>query len=199
MLNQIFRFAKRKGYISDPPVIAIPSSRQNSRPDISETEWRTLYTYLRKYVKEAQDKRRHRERFYLQHYILILANSGIRVGEARHLRWRDISSTKTLSGQKRLIFTVRGTDRKKSRPHTARKAKRRRFFVWHGKGGAGCARGNSAAEPGKFFVCGKAALRRQLVDEAWYKLRQLRGHFLFGQACLFRQSLNNGRTKRRSE
>jgi integrase len=39
---------------------------------------------------------------------LILANSGIRVGEARHLRWRDISSTKTLSGQKRLIFTVRG-------------------------------------------------------------------------------------------
>ena len=108
VLNQIFRFAKRKGYISDPPVIAIPSSRQNSRPDISETEWRTLYTYLRKYVKEAQDKRRYRERFYLQHYILILANSGIRVGEARHLRWRDISSTKTLSGQKRLIFTVRG-------------------------------------------------------------------------------------------
>jgi integrase len=93
VLNQIFRFAKRKGYISDPPVIAIPLSRQNSPPDISETEWRTLYTYLRKYVKEAQDKRRYRERFYLQHYILILANSGIRVGEARHLRWRDISST----------------------------------------------------------------------------------------------------------
>ena len=96
MLNQIFRFAKRKGYISDPPAIAIPPSRQNSRADIPETEWRTLYTYLRRYVKEAQDKR-YRERFYLQHYILILANSGIRVGEARHLRWRDISSTKTLS------------------------------------------------------------------------------------------------------
>jgi integrase len=82
-------------------------SRQNSRADIPEVEWRTLYTYLRRYVKEAQDKRRYRERYYLQHYILILANSGIRVGEARHLRWRDISSTKTLSGQKRLIFTVR--------------------------------------------------------------------------------------------
>jgi len=74
---QIFRFAKRKGYISDPPVIAIPAS-QTSRPDISETEWRTLYTYLRKYVKEAQDKKRHRERFYLQHYILILARDSCR-------------------------------------------------------------------------------------------------------------------------
>ena len=30
VLNQIFCFAKRK----DPPAIAIPSSRQNSRPDI---------------------------------------------------------------------------------------------------------------------------------------------------------------------
>jgi hypothetical protein len=30
VLNQIFRFAKRKGYISDPPVIGIPPSRQNS-------------------------------------------------------------------------------------------------------------------------------------------------------------------------
>ena len=108
VLNQIFRFAKREGYISDLPEIPLPTFRQNSRPDIPDKEWRKLYTYLRRYVKEAQDKRRYRERFYLQHYILVLANSGIRVGEARHLRWRDVSSTKTLSGQKRLIFTVRG-------------------------------------------------------------------------------------------
>jgi hypothetical protein len=95
VLNQIFRFAKRKGYVGDPPTISVPSWRQNARPDISEDEWRTLYKYLRRYIKEAQDKRRHRERFYLQHYILILANSGIRLGEARQLRWRDVSSTKT--------------------------------------------------------------------------------------------------------
>ena len=108
VLNQIFRFAKRKGYISTPPEIGIPKLRQNTRPDIPEKEWRRLYTYLRQYVKQSQDKRRHRERFYLQHYILILANSGIRVGEARLLRWRDISSTTTLTGENRVIFTVRG-------------------------------------------------------------------------------------------
>ena len=49
--------------------------------------------------------------------------------------------------------------------------------------------GNSAAEPGKFFVCGNAALRRQLVDEAWYKLRQLRGHFLFARAVFSDKAL----------
>jgi integrase len=78
VLNQIFRFAKRQGYISDLPEITLPHSRQNSRPDLPEKEWRQLYTFLRSYVTRAQDKRRYRERFYLQHYILILANSGIR-------------------------------------------------------------------------------------------------------------------------
>ena len=108
VINQIFRFAKRRGYVRDTPIVRLPSAKIVSRPDIPNAEWRKLYTHLRTYVKNAQDKRRYRERFYLQHYILILANSGIRVGEARHLRWRDISSTKTLSGEKRLIFTVRG-------------------------------------------------------------------------------------------
>ena len=102
MLNQIFRFAKRKGYISDPPVIAIPSSRQDSRPDISETEWRTLYTYLRKYVKEAQDKRRHRERFYLQHYILILANSGIRFKKGFEQALNEAAVLRGSDGKKRV-------------------------------------------------------------------------------------------------
>lgn len=108
VLNQIFRFAKRRGYLRDAPIIRLPSAKIVARPDIPNAEWRKLFTHLRSYVKKAQDKRRYRERFYLQHYILILANSGIRVGEARHLRWRDISSTKTLTGEKRLIFTVRG-------------------------------------------------------------------------------------------
>jgi integrase len=44
VLNQIFRFAKRKGYINTTPEIAIPRFRHNSRPDIPEKEWRTLYT-----------------------------------------------------------------------------------------------------------------------------------------------------------
>jgi integrase len=39
---------------------------------------------------------------------LILANSGLRTGEARRLTWRDVSSTKTLTGERRLVFTVRG-------------------------------------------------------------------------------------------
>ena len=109
VLNQIFRFAKREG--EHQRLAWNPPNQRSDRTlglTFPKKNGAILNTYLRRYVKDAQDKRRYRERFYLQHYILILANSGIRVGEARHLRWRDVSSTKTLGGQKRLIFTVRG-------------------------------------------------------------------------------------------
>jgi integrase len=56
----------------------------------------------------AQDKRRERERYYLVLYVLILANTGIRVGEARGVRWSDVSSTRTLTDEIRSVLTVRG-------------------------------------------------------------------------------------------
>jgi len=108
VLNQIFQFAKARGFRNDVPAIRLPSSRQATRNDIPDAEWKTLCAYLPRYVKKARDKLRKRERFYLQHYILILANSGIRIGEARTLRWRDLSETKTPQGDRRVIFRVKG-------------------------------------------------------------------------------------------
>jgi integrase len=108
VLNQIFQFSKSQGHRANVPKIRLPSSRQISRPDIPQAEWNTLIAFLPKYVQRARDKRRRRERIYLQHYILILANSGIRVGEARTLRWRDLSETKTPAGETRVILRVKG-------------------------------------------------------------------------------------------
>jgi integrase len=78
----------------------------NARPGIPEVEWHRLTRFLPLYVVRARDKRRQRERFYLALYILILGNTGIRVGEA--LRWRDVSTTRTLTDEVRAILSVRG-------------------------------------------------------------------------------------------
>jgi integrase len=107
-LRQLFAFAKRKGYINEIPELRIKSARPNARPDIPDAEWKRLCDYLPLFVDKAQDKRRQRERYYLVLYILILANTGIRIGEARKLQWRDISSTRTLTGETRAVLTVRG-------------------------------------------------------------------------------------------
>jgi integrase len=96
-IRQLLKFARRRGYISDVPEFEIRSGRTNARPDIPEVEWNRLIRFLPGYVDRAQDKRRQRERFYLALYILIMGNTGIRVGEARRVRWRDASTTRTLT------------------------------------------------------------------------------------------------------
>jgi integrase len=108
ILNQIFKFAKKRGYIHDIPEVPVPPMKRNPRPDINRQDWNTLYKFRRGYVKNSADSRRHRERLYLQQFILILGNSGIRVGEARRLRWVDVSSSKTVMGEDRMVFTVTG-------------------------------------------------------------------------------------------
>jgi len=109
-LNNFFRFAVTKGYLRTAPRYRIPTGRFPSRPDIPREDWRKLVRFLGRWVREAERTNAawHRDRFYLQQYILILGNCGIRVGEARVLRWRDVSFTATEDGSRRTIFTVRG-------------------------------------------------------------------------------------------
>ena len=92
----------------DVPEIRLKTLRPFPRPDVPEAEWDRLCAYLDQYVTKAKDRRRRRERLYLQQYILILANTGVRVGEARKLKWRDVSETRTLTSDLRLVLTVRG-------------------------------------------------------------------------------------------
>ncbi|EDP66888.1 Integrase [alpha proteobacterium BAL199] len=108
VLRHILTYAKRKGYIANAPDVPQPKMKVSPRPDITREEWQTLYTYLRRYVGQAQDKRRHRERFYLQHWILILGNTGIRVGEMRNVRWSDIGEVRTVEGEARVSISVSG-------------------------------------------------------------------------------------------
>jgi integrase len=107
-IRQLLKFAKRRGYIPDVPEFEIKSGRNNARPDIPEAEWNRLIRFLPGYIDRAQDKRRQRERFYLALYILIMGNTGIRIGEVRRIRWRDVSTTRTLTDEIRGILSVRG-------------------------------------------------------------------------------------------
>ena len=50
----------------------------------------------------------HRERLMLTNYVLILANTGIRVGEARTLKWSDIDTFVGDDEKENIILTVKG-------------------------------------------------------------------------------------------
>lgn len=122
-INKVFQYAKTKGYVPDILPIPAPSLVRNPRPDFPKQDWRVLTTHMRKWVlatthggrgKNGLDHKRHRERFYLQHYILIMGNTGIRIGEMRNVRWMDLSKGVDVDGKEVVLFSVDGKTGKRS-------------------------------------------------------------------------------------
>lgn len=103
----VFKFAVSKGYIPAIPETEPPKAKVERRPTFTQEEWRKIYTKARAWVKEGESKATWRQRFMTQQYVLILANTGMRVGELRGLRWSDLRTVKTDDGT-RLVAEVRG-------------------------------------------------------------------------------------------
>lgn len=103
----VFKYAVSKGYITSVPEMVVPKAKHARRPTFTLQEYRVLIRKLRSWVKEAEGKANWRDRYVFQQVFLILANSGLRVGELRGLRWADLRTVKTVEGP-RMVGTVTG-------------------------------------------------------------------------------------------
>lgn len=103
----VFKYAVSKGYITAVPETEPPKATLERRPTFTLEEWQKLYKAARKWVAEGKSKATGRQRFLAQQYVMILANTGLRVGELRGLRWSDLRTAKTDEGS-RMIAEVRG-------------------------------------------------------------------------------------------
>ena len=101
-LRHFFRWCVEEGFLKDVPKLPRINGEQSRRPHFNEKEWRKITRHLREFVK-VDNKKTLRERTMLVNYVLILSNTGIRVGEARSLKWRDI---REVDGN--VILTVNG-------------------------------------------------------------------------------------------
>ncbi|WP_137786179.1 site-specific integrase [Sphingomonas sp. 3P27F8] len=88
----IFKHALDKGYITSIPKTNTPKSKDQRRPTFSVQEWKKIRDCSTGWVNESHGLATWRDRFMARHCFLILAYTGLRIGELRNLRWRDISS-----------------------------------------------------------------------------------------------------------
>ena len=96
-LKQFFSWCIEKGYIQTVPKFPKVKLESNRRPHFDNADYNKLTRYLREYVKH-QNQNIVRDRTLLINYVLILANTGIRVGEARNLKWRDVREIEQNTG-----------------------------------------------------------------------------------------------------
>ncbi len=104
----VFKFALSKGYIIKLPEAKAPKAKGERRPTFSDKEWIMIRSAMRAWVKEAAELATSRDRFMAMHCFLILVYSGLRIGELRQLRWRDISSVDDPNEGKYYVGYARG-------------------------------------------------------------------------------------------
>lgn len=113
-LNRVFDEALLRGFItkSEVPHLENKGVTSERRDDFTVEEYKKLYQYMRKWVKEAREGNERAVRDLLRDYVLILANTGMRAGtEAMNLKWQHITIVKQ-DGQEYLTLNIKGKTKK---------------------------------------------------------------------------------------
>jgi integrase len=106
----IVRWAAEQGLRGNKPAITatFTPKKKRVRPAFEQWEFRLLWRALCARIKTARDKRTVESRELLRFYVLVLANSGIRPGEAHKLKTRDVHQFRDDKGRKNYRLIVRG-------------------------------------------------------------------------------------------
>lgn len=109
-LRTFLTWCYRRGLISKPVEIENVKIKGSRRPHFSEADWMKLSKALRRLEAKKDGQRdANRDHVMLANYVWILFATGIRVGEARNLRWGDIEQhTEKRKGIVHVIFHVKG-------------------------------------------------------------------------------------------
>ena len=91
------------------PTVTFTAKKKRARPAFEIPEYRRLWRTMHKRISDAGD----RTYFgaagnFLRNYVLVLANSGMRVGEANNLKLRDVMPFRDAKGRNNFRFIVRG-------------------------------------------------------------------------------------------
>ena len=95
--RQFLSWCLDRKYIDAIPRFPKLKHDDNRRPHFNLADYNRLTRYMREFIKHHHPNIV-RDRTYLVNYILVLSNTGIRVGEARNLKWRDIREIANADG-----------------------------------------------------------------------------------------------------
>jgi integrase len=90
------------------PTATFTPKKKRVRPAFEIPEYRRLWRTMYQRINDAKDGRTRRSRELLRGYVLVLANSGMRIGEANSLKIRDVIPFRDDKGRYNFRFIVRG-------------------------------------------------------------------------------------------
>jgi len=110
LAKTLLKFAYERGYRGKTqlPTYRFKAERAIVRPTFTVAEYWEIIKGMRRGIHETKNKEWKYTKELIRDYVLILANSGMRVGEANNLKDQDIVEFKDERGRKNYMFSVRG-------------------------------------------------------------------------------------------
>ena len=108
--KSVLKWAHSKGYRGNKPLPTysfVPKVKR-VRPAFQPNSYRKLYNTLRKRVNAARHTQKFETRLLLRDYVLILANSGMRVGELNNVKIGDVTAFTDEKDRKNYRIVVGG-------------------------------------------------------------------------------------------
>jgi integrase len=88
-LKTILKWWVANDYLAKMPVLPIFQAEKNRRPHFPDSDWAKVIAAMPEFAK-AEGVSTRRDRIMLINWIMVLYHTGLRMGEARGLRWEDI-------------------------------------------------------------------------------------------------------------
>lgn len=88
-IKTIVKWWVANDYLPTMPQMPVYQAEQNRRPHFSNADWEKVVAAMPEFA-EAEGVATKRDRFMLIHWVMVLYHTGLRMGEARGLRWEDI-------------------------------------------------------------------------------------------------------------
>ena len=108
--KSLLKYANERGYRGRNPLptFTLKGVKKIVRPAFTLADYNVLLKAMRKWIYEAETERQKYPRLLVRDYVLILSNSGMRVGEANNLQWRDVTAITDNLGRNNYQFSVTG-------------------------------------------------------------------------------------------
>jgi integrase len=104
----ILKYAHERGYRGTKPLptYTYQAEKKIVRPAFGSAEYLAVRRGIGDWISEASNEKWRQTRLLLRDYVRVLASSGMRVGEANGLKWRDMVEFKDENGQLNVMFNV---------------------------------------------------------------------------------------------
>jgi integrase len=112
-LRGIFKHAVKMGWLSQAPKVSNEPRKLEPRAHFTRAEWLKLKPFLAKWHLEIRGSDSTLQRYYrqaLSDFCQLISYSGLRTGEASHLRWRDWERKEDAKGNGYALLIIRGEE-----------------------------------------------------------------------------------------